>query len=226
MRQRAFTLVELIVSIAIIAILMGVLIPATGAARRESANLTCLSNLRQDFVAVDAYRKSNRDQLPMCEFIPVVTDQGPSGGLPNLLASYLPADGKTWLCPADVVQDSLDTGTSYMYLPGLLRYSPAVQVDVVTVLLSWRPGTLTAAQRERTKTDTEARIMTAFYEREAGTYPLLVDSEDRHQRTGAQRNGVFLDGGARSVDSNGQTIAPPDGGKRGGKNGLPGQGDQ
>lgn len=211
MRARAFTLIELLVSIAIIGILMGIIVPSAGMIRRESQNATCMSNLRQDFVAVEAFRKINQDRLPMCEFIPVVTEAGPSGGLPNLLKGYLPANSETWLCPADVVQDSLETGTSYMYLPGLLRYSPAVQVDVVTLLLNFQPGSMTAAQLAKQKSDAEARIMTTFYEREAQTYPVLVDSADRHPRNGSMRNGVFLDGGVRAADQNGQGITAPGG---------------
>jgi hypothetical protein len=39
--------------------------------------------------------------------------------------------------------------------------------------------------------------MTAFYEREWQRYALLTDSQDRHPRTGSERNGVYADGSAR-----------------------------
>ena len=204
--RRAFTLVELLVTVAIIGTLVGIMVPAAGAIRRESRNAGCLANLRQCFVAVDSYRQQRNGQLPICEFLPVVTSAGIDGGLPKYLGGFLPEDSECWKCPADMDEESLATGTSYLYLPGLLRYAPAVQADVVGLLLSYGPGA-SPAQLEERRREAEARAMTEFFDREAQRYPLLVDSQDRHRRTGSERNGVFVDGSARVADEHGESPA-------------------
>ena len=198
-RARGFTLIETLVVIGIIALLTGLIMPAFKMVKSESYNTNCLSNLRQNFTVWQSYQTVNKGVLPMCEFLPVVTPQGIEGGLPNLLSKFQPADSRTWLCPADDDTESTATGTSYTYLPGLIRYSPQIQMEVLQVLLNL-PSTASERQRETARLQTESKLVVRLFENDSkGLFPILMDSADRHPGTRVPRNGVYLDGSAKAT---------------------------
>jgi prepilin-type N-terminal cleavage/methylation domain-containing protein len=60
-KVRAFTLVELLVVISIIALLIAILLPALGAARASSREMQCLSNLKQWGIMFHAYATDHKD---------------------------------------------------------------------------------------------------------------------------------------------------------------------
>lgn len=62
----AFSLIELLVAVAIIAVLIALLFPALASVRESSRRTTCASGLRQWGVAMLAYRNDHRQHLP-CE---------------------------------------------------------------------------------------------------------------------------------------------------------------
>ncbi len=68
---RAFTLIELLLVIAIIAILASLLLPALSKAKANSRKIACMSNLRQVVAAWHMYAVDNEDRLaPTQLFVP------------------------------------------------------------------------------------------------------------------------------------------------------------
>jgi len=62
--REAFTLVELLVVIGIIAVLIAILLPALSAARKAAQATVCMSNLRQWGMGLQAYVDQNKGMLP------------------------------------------------------------------------------------------------------------------------------------------------------------------
>lgn len=64
-KVRAFTLVELLVVIGIIALLMSILLPALNKAREQARMIKCASNMRQIFIGMRQYIDANKGVYPI-----------------------------------------------------------------------------------------------------------------------------------------------------------------
>lgn len=115
---RIFTLIELLIVIAIIAILAGMLLPALRAALSKAHQITCLSTLKQIGTGVLGYTTDNSDYKPCVIFVTsggtnlyhykqLGKVQGGSGYLPDNTSSNF------WKCPAVESKDPVQRTVHY-----------------------------------------------------------------------------------------------------------------
>lgn len=101
-RSSGFTLVEMLIVLAIVGILAAILLPVFASVRDASRRTVCASNLRQIGLAMEAYAQDNNRRYPVNSI-----NQSPSGqdcGWMFRLEPYVKAS-KVFECPsADAVQ--------------------------------------------------------------------------------------------------------------------------
>jgi prepilin-type N-terminal cleavage/methylation domain-containing protein/prepilin-type processing-associated H-X9-DG protein len=121
--QRAFTLVEILVVIGIIAILIAILLPVISRAREGAQRTACLSNLRSLQHAMVLYSNANRGWLPNGNAPGVWQDyNGANALMVTFNDDYVQAP-KVFHCPSD--NDPVPTSivTADQKLPNSARVS-------------------------------------------------------------------------------------------------------
>lgn len=109
--SRAFTLVELLVSISVISLLAAMLLPVAMRARAMARNSQCVSNLSQLGKAISLYVEFHNDWYPCASIMPSTE---PEEGLPrirDLLERYSSAE--LFECPDDHPTDPEYTHRTY-----------------------------------------------------------------------------------------------------------------
>ena len=114
----AFTLIELLVVISIIALLIGILLPALGKAREEGRKIKCLANLKSLNTSMQLYFNDSNSTFPFIEPIAGADENENSINLFDVLDGYIDAtrprredpndiQSKNWIvddpyrCPSD-----------------------------------------------------------------------------------------------------------------------------
>jgi prepilin-type N-terminal cleavage/methylation domain-containing protein len=99
-QQSAFTLLELLVVIATVAILATLMVPALAHTDDNGARMVCMNNLRQMGLAEGMYAADNRDSLPYPNWDGGANAGAPRGWLYSMSSSQgLPAGFPAGQCP-------------------------------------------------------------------------------------------------------------------------------
>lgn len=195
--HHAFSLVELLVVLAIIGIMAALLLPALSAAKARANNTVCVSNLRQLGIATRLYSEDNNNTLPSAEILPTdpIDPQHPLPRICDVLASYV---GKAigtnantatvFRCPSDNLGYFSTEGSSYEWNADLNGQRIDQTESKHLYLVAKTPGGPTLSTNWTVQFPPE-------------TTPLLLDYDEFHPRPPKSgKNVVYMDGHVAPLD--------------------------
>ena len=200
---RIFTLIELLIVIAIIAILAGMLLPALNAARAKAYGINCVSNLKQIGQAMLAYTMDNKDWFPGGTLQNrIYYELAPYTGIDPDKYKYKPwSQRKIWACPADSYRArkyvpgegyvSGSYGFSYYARNNLIEED---SVSMIKISLIKQPSKLIYGMDTEDLRDGKALVYTVIA---ATRWPFKTDAKgqsDIHFRHSGNASTLWFDG--------------------------------
>ncbi len=174
-REAGFTLVEVLVVVAIIGVLVGLLAPAVMRAKAAALHTQCQSQLHQIGLGLDQYMSSRgpRAKYPDAAILPTVTPDKPS--IAKVLGKFVEDCNAAFTCPNDVGD----------------RPNPGDQPYYVAQGLSYEYADTTLANKTRQQV-LQGPNNTVL---RSSSVQVAFDFEDFHgpSGSGGSRNIVFLD---------------------------------
>jgi prepilin-type N-terminal cleavage/methylation domain-containing protein/prepilin-type processing-associated H-X9-DG protein len=186
--KRAFTLVELLVVIAVIGILASLLLPALGRAKARARSIQCLNHLKQLGVATLIYADENQDKVQLhFPGEPAKTWGSALSTNQHLTASNL------FVCPSYSPKEFKDWRRIYgIRLDPPAKYTSGAFDEILHLDKIRGPsGYLHLA-------DTTSRGRGGF-KAEQYFYFRVMSEKEVHARHQGRANGLFLDGHVESV---------------------------
>jgi len=201
--RHGFTLVELLVVIAVISLLLSILVPSLGKARSMAKRTVCASNLRQIDLAVRLYLNAYDDTYP-CAQDPV--SMGPfyclwmGRGWRSFVEPYLSRNidvnnPSVLFCPEDLTPEEKYESTSYAY--SMAFYHSPQQIDAMDdksdTWSSFPPETPSISQRSFDVVKPYGKIIIG----EWNSNHLRIDDDEGWWCREGSRNYLFVDGHVR-----------------------------
>lgn len=124
-KNKGFTLIEIMVVIAIIITLAGLLMPALTRARRQARRVECINNLKQIGIAMHSYALDNDEKFP-----------GEPGALQRLVDLEYLSSNEMLYCPERRTEGALYryTGQSPLTVSTIGANTPLVECDAANHL--------------------------------------------------------------------------------------------